>query len=54
MIACLNITTFSLRAALRSRPELVRGPVALAPPPGSMPLLGFGTWQARGEAGEKG
>ena len=40
MIACLNIQAFSLRAALRSRPELMRGPVALAPPPGSRPLLG--------------
>ena len=40
MIACLNIQAFSLRAALRSRPELMRVPVALAPPPGSRPLLG--------------
>ena len=40
MIADLNIQAFSLRAALRSRPELMRGPVALAPPPGSRPLLG--------------
>src|SRR5215208_6202154 len=40
MIACLNIQAFSLRAALRSRPELMRGPIALAPPPGSRPLLG--------------
>lgn len=40
MIACLNIQAFSLRAALRSRPELMRGPVALAPPLGSRPLLG--------------
>ena len=40
MIACLNIQAFSLRAALRSRPELMRGPVALAPSPGSRPLLG--------------
>src|SRR4029078_1816989 len=40
MIACLNIQAFSLRAALRSRPELMRGPVALAPPPGSRALLG--------------
>jgi nucleotidyltransferase/DNA polymerase involved in DNA repair len=50
MIACLNITAFSLRAALRSRPELVRGPVALAPPPGSRPLLGACTAAAE-EAG---
>src|SRR3954470_21835046 len=41
MITCLNISAFSLRAALRSRPELtMRGPVALAPFPGSRPLLG--------------
>ena len=40
MIACLNIQAFSLRAALRSRPELVRDPVALAPLPGTRPLLG--------------
>ena len=40
MITCLNIQAFSLRAALRSRPELMRGPVALASPPGSRPLLG--------------
>jgi protein ImuB len=50
MIACLNIQAFSLRAALRSRPELVRGPVALAPPPGSRPLLGACTAAAE-EAG---
>jgi nucleotidyltransferase/DNA polymerase involved in DNA repair len=50
MIACLNITAFFLRAALRSRPELVRGPVALAPPPGSRPLLGACTAAAE-EAG---
>src|ERR1044072_6683625 len=40
MIACLNIQAFSLRAALRSRPGLMRGPVALAPPPGTRPLIG--------------
>ena len=40
MIACLNIQAFSLRAALCFRPELLHGPVALAPPPGSRPLLG--------------
>jgi protein ImuB len=50
MIACLNIQAFSLRAALRSRPELVRGPVALAPPPGSRPFLGACTAAAE-EAG---
>ena len=48
MIACLNIQAFSLRAALRSRPELLRGPVALAPSPGSRPLLGACTAAAAG------
>ncbi|MEO8291139.1 MAG: DNA polymerase Y family protein [Gaiellaceae bacterium] len=50
MIACLNISAFSLRAALRSRPELVRDPAALAPLPGSRPLLGACTAAAE-EAG---
>jgi protein ImuB len=50
MIACLNIQAFSLRAALRSRPELVRDPVALAPLPGTRPLLGACTAAAE-EAG---
>jgi protein ImuB len=51
MIACLNISAFSLRAALHSRPEhTMRGPVALAPPPGSRPLLGACTAAAE-EAG---
>jgi protein ImuB len=50
MIACLNIQAFFLRAALRSRPELVRDPVALAPLPGTRPLLGACTAAAE-EAG---
>src|SRR4051812_311174 len=51
MITCLNISAFSLRAALRSRTELsMRGPVALAPLPGSRPLLGACTAAAE-EAG---
>src|SRR3990172_2460596 len=40
MLACLTIPGFELRAALRSRPRLALEPVALAPPPGSEPLLG--------------
>src|SRR5918995_6162920 len=40
MIACLVIPGFPLRAALRSRPALALEPAALAPPPGTEPLLG--------------
>jgi protein ImuB len=40
MIACLTIRAFSLRAALRERPELRREPVALAALPGERPLVG--------------
>jgi protein ImuB len=40
MIACLVIPGFELRAALRSRPGLLLRPAALAPVPGSEPLLG--------------
>lgn len=40
MIACLSIPVFSLRAALRDRPELRDRPVALAPEPGAQPLVG--------------
>ena len=40
MIACLVIPGFELRAALRERPRLALGPAALAPEPGSEPLLG--------------
>ena len=40
MIACLVISGFPLRAALRSRPALALEPAALAPRPGSEPLLG--------------
>jgi nucleotidyltransferase/DNA polymerase involved in DNA repair len=50
MIVCLNIQAFSLRAALHSRPELVCDPVALAPLPGTRPLLGACTAAAE-EAG---
>jgi protein ImuB len=40
MIACVVIPGFELRAALRERPRLVLEPAALAPQPGSEPLLG--------------
>jgi protein ImuB len=40
MIACLVISGFPLRAALRSRPALALEPAALAPRPGSEPVLG--------------
>jgi protein ImuB len=40
MIACLLIPGFELRAALRSRPGLELGAAALAPLPGTEPLLG--------------
>lgn len=40
MIACLAIRGFELRAALRSRPGLALQPAALAPAPGSEPLVG--------------
>src|SRR5919198_4856610 len=40
MIACLTIPGFELRAALRERPALALKPAALAPVPGSEPLLG--------------
>ncbi len=40
MIACLLIPGFELRAALRSRPGLELGQAALAPVPGTEPLLG--------------
>src|ERR687883_2137471 len=40
MIACLLIPGFELRAALRRRPGLELRPAALAPLPGTEPLLG--------------
>jgi protein ImuB len=40
MIACLVIPGFELRAALRTRPALQARPAALAPVPGTEPLLG--------------
>src|SRR6266566_6835651 len=40
MIACFVIPGFELRAALRERPRLQAEPAALAPEPGSEPLLG--------------
>jgi protein ImuB len=40
VIACVVIPGFELRAALRERPRLQLEPAALAPEPGSEPLLG--------------
>jgi protein ImuB len=40
VIACLLIPGFELRAALRERPRLALEPAALAPLPGTEPLLG--------------
>ena len=40
MIACIAIPGFDLRAALRERPGLALQPAALAPEPGTEPLLG--------------
>jgi protein ImuB len=40
MIACIVIPGFELRAALRARPRLQLAPAALAPEPGTEPLLG--------------
>jgi hypothetical protein len=40
MVACIVIPGFELRAALRSRPGLALRPAALAPAPGTEPLLG--------------
>ena len=50
MIACLTIPGFSLRAPLVQRPELRGKPVALAPVPGTRPLVGPCT-RAAHEAG---
>jgi protein ImuB len=40
VIACVLIPAFELRSALRSRPRLALAPAALAPEPGTEPLLG--------------
>src|SRR3954453_5117384 len=40
MIACILIQGFDLRAALRDKPRLGLKPAALAPLPGTEPLLG--------------
>src|SRR5688500_20170061 len=40
MTACLVIPGFELRAALRERPRLALEPAALAPLPGTEPLIG--------------
>src|SRR5438046_1569293 len=46
MIACLLIPGFELRAALRKQPRLALLPAALAPLPGTEPLLGPVTAEA--------
>jgi nucleotidyltransferase/DNA polymerase involved in DNA repair len=40
MVACILISGFELKAALRDRPRLALRPAALAPLPGTEPLLG--------------
>jgi nucleotidyltransferase/DNA polymerase involved in DNA repair len=40
MIACILVPGFELQAALRSRPRIALRPAALAPEPGTEPLLG--------------
>jgi nucleotidyltransferase/DNA polymerase involved in DNA repair len=50
MVACLTIPGFSLKAPLLERPDLKGKPVALAPVPGTRPLLGSCT-RAAHEAG---
>ena len=40
MTACISISAFALRVPLLGRPELAGRPVALAPVPGELPLLG--------------
>jgi protein ImuB len=49
MIACVLTPGLELRAALRARPRLALGPAALAPAPGSEPLLGPVTASAEAE-----
>jgi protein ImuB len=49
MIACIVIPGFELRAALRERPRLQVEPAALAPEPGTEPLLGPVTAAAEAE-----
>ena len=50
MIAAVVIPAFDLRAALRLKPGLQTKPTALAPPPGTVPLVGSvtGAAQAKG------
>jgi protein ImuB len=49
MIACVLTPGLELRAALRARPRLALGPAALAPAPGTEPLLGPVTAAAEAE-----
>jgi protein ImuB len=54
VIACVVIPGFELRAALRERPRLQLEPAALAPEPGTEPLLGPVTAAAGAEGVEPG
>jgi protein ImuB len=49
MLACLLVSGFELRAALRARPRLATEPAALAPEPGEEQLLGPVTAVAEAE-----
>ncbi|MBW3593334.1 MAG: DNA polymerase Y family protein [Actinobacteria bacterium] len=49
MIACISISTFPLRAALRNRPELRRRPAALGPRPDEQAVVGACTAAAERE-----
>src|SRR5947208_12442639 len=49
MVACLLIPGFELRAAIRRQPGLSLRPAALAPVPGTEPLLGPVTAAAEGQ-----
>jgi len=54
VLACLLIPGFELRAALRARPGLGLEPAALAPEPGSEPLVGSVTAAAQAAGVEPG
>src|SRR5919199_869198 len=54
MIACVLVPGFDLRAALRARPTLALKPAALAPAPGSEPLVGATTAAAEAAGVEPG
>ncbi len=46
MVACIVVSGFELRAALRTRPRLLLAPAAIAPEPGSEQLVGAVTASA--------